>query len=451
MFACRSLSTRLVVVAAVSAIVLLPAAATERAWADARQGAYSASATSVSAGFSPLVRHTGRPPTGYSVTFRYQDPRATSVQIKGQWYFSNPAQTTADSSQGVLPPEWVPGDIPIAYPNDTAPNWPVSSMTKDPRSGVWSYTTPLPSGLFIYGLFVNCTDPAQSGCREIADPSNPPWNSHNGVTSGSVESVSVVYVPADPAYATVDYAWQAPRRAHGALREVSYTSPASHSPRGLHPLAIYTPPSYNPRRAAPYPTLYLSHGYGGNELGWSTEGAAANILDNLIATGQVLPMVVVMTDFNGFAGDCLSDREPWVSAYDHDLLNNVIPYVQAHYHVASQVSQRAFAGLSCGGGLANSLLIDHTGAFGYYAVMSPYPGIAALSSAHVAALRQVGVLVGCGRQDPIASNATSEVTTLRGAGVGVFADFINGGHEWYVWRILLRDFLTRVAFLPVLA
>jgi hypothetical protein len=44
--------------------------------------------------------------------------------------------------------------------------------------------------------------------------------------------------------------------------------------------------------------------------------------------------------------------------------------------------------------------------------------------------------------------AVNEVSELRHAGVKLTADFINGGDSWYVWRILLRDFLTRVAFKP---
>jgi len=102
------------------------------------------------------VIRTDRPPTGYAVTFRFRDPSATSVQIKGEWYFSSPAQTTTSSSQGLLPFQWSPGDFPIAYPNSYEPNWPVTNLTKDPRTGVWSYTTPLPSGVFTYGFFVNC-------------------------------------------------------------------------------------------------------------------------------------------------------------------------------------------------------------------------------------------------------------------------------------------------------
>jgi hypothetical protein len=72
---------------------------------------------------SPQVIHTGKAPTGYQVTFRYYDPTATTVQLRGEWFFSSPADTSTTSSQGVLPGQWQPGDFPIANPNQgPAPN-----------------------------------------------------------------------------------------------------------------------------------------------------------------------------------------------------------------------------------------------------------------------------------------------------------------------------------------
>ena len=73
---------------------------------------------------------------------------------------------------------------------------------------------------------------------------------------------------------------------HGTLVDVTYPSPLSTDPAGEHYLALYTPPGYNPNRATPYPTLYLSHGGGGNEVDWSTQGVANRIIDNLIASGK---------------------------------------------------------------------------------------------------------------------------------------------------------------------
>ena len=71
-------------------------------------------------------------------------------------------------SEGLLPPRWRPGDFPIAYPNSTARNWPVTTMAEDRRTGVWSYTVPLPSGVFTYGFYINCPDPSEQSCTEVA-------------------------------------------------------------------------------------------------------------------------------------------------------------------------------------------------------------------------------------------------------------------------------------------
>src|SRR5262249_26835698 len=98
---------------------------------------------------SPEVVHTGTGPTGYTVTFRYYDgnPATTNVKIRGEWYLSDVAHTTPTPSAGRLPSQYMPGDFPIANPNNgAAPNWPVIPMTQDPKTLVWSYTTPLPPG-----------------------------------------------------------------------------------------------------------------------------------------------------------------------------------------------------------------------------------------------------------------------------------------------------------------
>jgi hypothetical protein len=82
--------------------------------------------------------------------------------------------------------------------------------------------------------------------------------------------------------------------------------------------------------------------------------------------------------------------------------------------------------------------------------MSPAPGtIGTLSAAQQAAIKHVAVIVGGGWDDPLHPFALTDLSAVQSVGGEVFPDFINGGHEWYVWRILLRDFLTRVAFFPV--
>jgi len=407
---------------------------------------------------APTIKHTDRGPTGYTVTFRYYAPDAKRVQIKGEWSFERPSTlpqlaSTPDhtvESQGILPENWQPGDVPIPHPNSTNPNFPVID-TKKGHDGVWTYTTPLPSGVFTYGFFVDCATADQSGCAQVSDPSNPPWNENNGVVNGSVVPNSQVYVPSDPSFGSVDYSWQAPAEKKGELGIFTYTSPGHVTPPDENRLVVYTPPGYDPDRAEAYPTLYLNHGGGENEMGWSTQGDVANIMDNLIGTGEVEPMVVVMPNATGYPSS--TDN----AAYREDLIGRIIPWVESRYHVSTAAGDRAFSGLSAGGRITNQLMLNNTEQFGYYGMMSA--GLApgqTLTDEQVAALKKVSVFVGAGWQDVIFAKGfltfhtgpAREVSTLVDAGVPVTPDFIHGGHNWYVWRILLKDFVTRVAFLP---
>ncbi|WP_406005461.1 alpha/beta hydrolase-fold protein [Streptomyces sp. NBC_00637] len=409
---------------------------------------------------APDVVHTGTGPTGYRVTFRYKDPDATRVQIKGEWYFADPYELAALSTDdgtaletpGTPPTRWRPGDIPLAYPNSPAANWPVTDMKRGP-GGVWTYTTPLPSGVFTYSFYVDCADDTQATCTAASDPANPPWNEHDGKVLGTVERTSQVYVPADTRFGTVDAAWQGPSPTgrRGTLRHLTYPAPTSVTPPGENHLSVYTPAGYDPRRAKPYPTLYLFSG-DATEMDWSTQGDAGHILDHLIATGQIPPMVVVMPNTAGFPAST------GYASFDRNLTDTLIPYLESHYHVSTTAGDRAAAGLGYGASLTNSLLFDHTSAFGSYGVFSPgrrgnytLPAASALTDAQVTALSAARVYVGGGWQDPSHDYHADEVSLLSGLGVAVTPGFVNGGHSWSAWRVNLKDFLTHTAFFPPVA
>src|SRR3954463_9031073 len=161
-------------------------------------GMVPAAAHAQAPALAPQVVHTGTAPTGYEVTFRISDPSARRIRIKGEWFFSSEADSSFSppTSAGRLPSQWRPGDFPLATPNTTDPNWPVADMVKD-ADGVWSYTTPLPSGWFTYQFYKDCdaAAPALRVCPALWDPLTPPW----GRTSNSVAPNSQVYVPSDPA------------------------------------------------------------------------------------------------------------------------------------------------------------------------------------------------------------------------------------------------------------
>lgn len=407
----------------------------------------------------PEVRRTGIGPTGYEVTFRYANPAAKSVFIKGEWCFSRPSEWTqmagtpdqpVIASHGILPQDWRPGDIPLAYPNAVGPNWPIQPMVRD-ADGAWTFTTPLPPGVYTYSFLAGeGDDPAR--WAPISDPDNPPWNEAGGDRLGSVAPCSQVHVPADPAFAGPDLWWQGPAKVQGQLVHHTYPSRGHLTPKDENHLVVYLPPGYDVARPKPYPTLWLSHGGGENEMGWTTQGAAGDILDNLIGAGLVEPLVVVMPNALGLPPSEFNE------AYDRELIENMLPFIEGRYHVSSDAEQRAFAGLSLGGQLTNSFMLKYPETFGYYGMFSsglPTP-YAQLSEAQAAALRTKSVFIGGGWQDPIHEagyqgfhrGTARQISTFVRAGIPVTTNFVHGGHNWHVWRQLLRDFLTRVAFLP---
>ena len=394
---------------------------------------------------SPEVAHTAAAPTGYSVTFRIYDPAATRMRIRGEWFFSGLADTTTSSSAGRTPAQWQVGDFPIANPNSgPAANWPVADMVKG-EDGVWTYTTPMPSGSFTYGFYKDCNanPPGLSGCTEISDPSNPPFNLVGGVNSGAVEPTSQVYVPSDPAFGTFDLSQEAPNAVHGALVDLTYPDPESTNPVGQHYVAVYTPPGYDANRALPYPTLYISHGGGGNEADWFTQGVANRIIDNLIASGKMQPAVVVATNFNGIPGGN--------AGYQNDVLNRVIPFIESQYNVSHAGGDRAFAGLSAGASRANQLIFNATTSFGYYGSWSigtsGAPGAGDPRYANPDLKKLLGLVIGGGRFDSLTVPGKSTLEQrLTDNGVPFIDDMIDGGHEWYTWRLLLNHFAGSIAF-----
>jgi enterochelin esterase-like enzyme len=397
----------------------------------------------------PVVTHTGKGPTGYEVTFRVKDTSASSMRIRGTWTFASTASTSTDptNSAPVAAADWEPGDFPLQSPNQPSENWAVASMKKDAKSGVWSYTVPLPSGTFDYQLFADCASATLSGCTATTDPANPAWN-----TTGSAAAYSQVYVPADKKFGTTDQSWQAdvPASRRGKLTDLSY--PTVNATSGSNQMAVYTPPGYDPDRSKPYPVFVLSHGGGENEVAWSTRGRLEQIVDNLIADGKMQPAVVVMPRGTGVS----------TSTYTTEITDTVLPYVEQHYHVGTSAADRAFAGTSAYGTQANNLLFKDTTSFGYYGVWSPAAGAPPVTvtgagntpvdAAYTAEdLKKVlGIHLAIGQQDTGGNapmmTATTEREGLINAGVPFTYYSAGGGHTWSFWQNTLYDFLTRVGF-----
>ena len=164
---------------------------------------------------------------------------------------------------------------------------------------------------------------------------------------------------------------------HGQLQVVWYYSEQAGMTRRM---SVYTPPDYDENNRT-YPSLYLSHGAMGNDVDWSTQGAANNILDNLIAA-KTRPMVVVMTNFNNIPGGTV-----WLPpgpAEQHGSGHRAAVPAST-----STLSSVPFAGLSAGGGRANDILFNAPDAFGFFGLWSMAGTAPALDSSALAEFRSV--------------------------------------------------------------
>lgn len=159
---------------------------------------------------------------------------------------------------------------------------------------------------------------------------------------------------------------------HGTLTMVEYDSKTVGTKRRMQ---VYLPPGYSKEKK--YPVLYLLHGIGGDEYEWQHFATPSIILDNLLAEGKVVPMIVVMP--NGRAqkddrahGD-IYKAAPAFANFERDLLDDVIPTIDSSFSTSTNREQRALAGLSMGGGQTLNFGLAHLDTFAWLGAFSPAP------------------------------------------------------------------------------
>jgi enterochelin esterase-like enzyme len=324
------------------------------------------------------------------------------------------------------------GDLP-GTPGSGVP------MQKDDR-GVWEATVgPAPAGAYRYNFNVD-------GVPTL-DPRNP-------ATSESVgNSWSLVTVPGSEWMDTKDVP-------HGAVAAITYQSHALQAVRRMH---IYTPPGYEKGHLS-YPVFYLLHGAGDSDDAWTTVGRAGFILDNLIAAGKAVPMIVVMPAGHTRApgGGGASGR---TDEFGADFAGDIMPYVEAHYRTRNDRGSRAIAGLSMGGAQTLNASFEHLDAFGYIGVFSSglfgivpmgrpgQPAPAASSGPfpweeqHKATLDNATLKrglklfwFGIGKDDFLYATSTASVALFKRHGFEVVNHESAGGHTWLNWRDYLIEF-----------
>ena len=280
-------------------------------------------------------------------------------------------------------------------PTAMAPSYPL----KKDNDGLWSATVgPLAPDLYEVQFNVD-------GLM-IADPGSPMPKPQRQVNTSLLE------IPGDPP--TFLDTRDIP---HGAIRAEIYRSKVLN---GTRPLLVYTPPGYDQHPQESYPVLFLYHGYGDTVYSWVTEGRVQQILDNSIADGRAVPMVVVVPDTHALDPDQIPRTQVGhylnenVQAEDRELFEDIIPFVTAHYRIRTDAKDRALAGLSMGGyqtvytGFVHPDKFSALGVFSAGILGEPQPLEQALQTPEKITANIRYLYVTTGSKDPVTGPRTEE-------------------------------------------
>ncbi|MEO8886579.1 MAG: alpha/beta hydrolase-fold protein [Mucilaginibacter sp.] len=263
---------------------------------------------------------------------------------------------------------------------------------------------------------------------------------------------------------------------HGNVQQILFPSASTKTSRRA---MVYTPPGYE-KGNTKYPVLYLQHGYGEDETAWSTQGRANLIMDNMIADGKVKPFIVVMTygmtnDGAGFGGPRPGGARPAGApaggpgappatrpaggpgagapgarpaggppagfgsnaAFQTVLIDELIPYVDAHFRTVANRDGRAMAGLSMGGMETHSITLEKPEVFAYWGILS---GGTYTPEQLVGKPKPKLMFVSYGGKEPGSKGLPEMETSLKAAGYNV-ATYVSEGtaHEFLSWRRALLN------------
>ncbi|HTN22248.1 MAG TPA: alpha/beta hydrolase-fold protein [Pelobium sp.] len=243
---------------------------------------------------------------------------------------------------------------------------------------------------------------------------------------------------------------------HGLVSENIYFSKITNTSRRCF---VYTPPGYTQDNKTRYPVLYLQHGSFEDETGWSAQGKANLILDNLIAQKKAVPMIVVMD--NGYAykprESDAENRAP-VSVFEEVLVTEVIPMIDAKFRTLANRENRAIAGLSMGANQTMRIIMNNLDKFssiGGFSGTPNYPSSEEIDPVTFlngsfkngqSVNKQLDVLflgLGTHEGNPFPGSISAFKNMLDKQGIKyVYYESPKTAHEWLTWRRDLREFAS---------
>ena len=252
---------------------------------------------------------------------------------------------------------------------------------------------------------------------------------------------------------------------HGDVRIRTYLSKVTGQWRRAF---VYTPPGYDTNLNARYPVLYLQHGSGEDETGWIFQGHANLILDNLIAQGKAVPMIIVMD--NGYAsqpvrpgpggGAGARGASAATSAFEDVMIKDVIPMIDSTFRTIADRDHRAMAGLSMGANQALRISTNNLDKFAYIGGFSgtmnglstdpldpatAFDGIFKDGAAFNEKVKLFWLGMGTKEPNPFPAAIGAFRTMLEKSGIKyVYFSSPGTAHEWLTWRRDLNDFAPRL-------
>lgn len=323
-------------------------------------------------------------------------------------------------------------------------------LTKN-QMGLWTGNTDsLALGFHYYNLIIDGV--------KVADPATETF-----YASGRQSAVEI------PEGSEGDYYRPQQGVARGTVSRLPYYS--THEGRWRDAM-VYLPAEYDKNPKKRYPVLYLQHGAGENETGWSSDqGRMNHIMDNLIASGEAVPMIVVMNngDVDGWKDprtpkDMLQGLKAMGSSFYTVMTDELIPLIDATYRTKADRENRAIAGLSWGGRQAFHFISNNTDLFSYAGLFSP-----GLFFDPKADNGIIGILAAQIGNDDVAlldnmptfnddvhllfiTNGTDEemgtkndMKVLDSKGIK-YENYVSPGtaHEWLTWRRSLKEFAPKI-------
>lgn len=309
-------------------------------------------------------------------------------------------------------------------------------MRRD-QQGVWcAVTDPLVVGFHYYFIYI--------GGMNVIDPATETFFGCNRQAGG-------IEIPEGP---EGDYYRPQQGIAHGQVRSIYYYAKATEEWR--HAL-VYTPSEYEKGKKR-YPVLYLQHGMGEDETGWSKQGRMQHIMDNLIASGEAVPMIVVMESgdikapFKG--GDNRQGFSQYGASFYKVMTNDLITTIDSKFRTLRDRDHRAMAGLSWGGHQTFDVVLSHMDLFAWMGAFSgaifgldvktAYNGIFTRPDEFNRKIHYLFLMSGTEGMDKM-FGTKKLVDELNNQGIHAhYYESTGTDHEWLTWRRGLRQFVPHL-------